>query len=148
MAEALEQTVLPDLDRGPIRNQVIAAIGIVRRSGQSIDRYGPLLHADCADLVATLRQASGADPTLIDNSTAQRFNTAQRFDEVISAGDNVLRAAYPRPSALAEVHGDLSEQLATMLLAAQQTGSDQMAALRELLERMRAREEALGLSPW
>ena len=74
VAEALEKTVLPDLERGPIRNQVMAAIGIVRRCGGAIDRYGPFLHADCADLIATLRQASGADPALVVDSTAQSFD--------------------------------------------------------------------------
>ena len=142
VAEALEKTVLPDLERGPIRNQVMAAIGIVRRCGGAIDRYGPFLHADCADLIATLRQASGADPALVVDSTAQSF------DDVTGAADGVLDAACPQPSALAKAHTDLSNQLAAMLLRAQQTSSGQMPVLRQLLERMTAREQELGLSPW
>lgn len=130
VAEALEATVLPDLERGPARNQVIAAIGIVRRCGGAIDHYGPYLYADCVDLIETLRRLGTVDSALLDES-----------EQLVGNG-------YPKPSELATVHRRLSDALAEQLLRAQQAESDQLAALRQLLERMTEREQGVGLSPW
>ena len=141
VADALEQSVLPELDRGAVRNQVMAAIGIVRRCGEATDRYGPFLYADCVDLIATLRQSSVDDPALSDIA-------GQQLADALATGDRVLGEAYPLPSGLVEAHRALSEVLALLLLEAQRIDSDQLRVLRELLSRMAAREKEVGLSPW
>lgn len=142
VADALEQTVVPDLERGLSRNQIIAAVGIVRRCGDAVDRYGPLLHTGCVDLIATLRRVSSADPSLVAGSVARGL------DDALRAADVVLDAAYPRPSELARVHAELSEHLATIVVDAQRTASPELGALRQLLERLSDREAEIGLSPW
>ncbi|MGY9075470.1 MAG: hypothetical protein ACKVHU_21265 [Acidimicrobiales bacterium] len=143
VAEALEQTVLPSLERGEARNQVMAAIGIVRRCGGALDGYGAMLHADCVDLLATLRQTRAAAPDLLAEDHA-----GKDFDDSLRAADDLLASAYPEASSLAKVHTELSNQLAVLLLAAQREGSAQIPKLRRLLERMVAREAEVGLSPW
>src|SRR3954452_10886996 len=65
VADALEQTVLGELDRGPARNQVIAAVGILRRCAIAVQRHGPLLHADCADLARSREEPAAADPRVV-----------------------------------------------------------------------------------
>ncbi len=142
VADALEQSVLPDLERGPSRNQILAAIGIVRRCSGAVDRYGPLLHEGCGDLLATLRRVVAADPTLVsDVERGGLENTWRRADEL-------LAVRYPNPSALADMQDELSERVAEVLLSAQGRESEQLPALRQLLERMATRETDLGLSPW
>ena len=142
VADALEQTVLPDLPRGLTRNQIMAAVGIVRRCGDAVDRYGPLLHAGCVDLVTTLRRVSSTDPNLLAASDSQGF------DDALLACDALLEAACPAPSELAQVHAELSEQVAALVVCAQRTASPALGDLRQLLERMSEREAELGLSPW
>ena len=142
VADALEETVLPEIPRGHSRNQIMAAVGIVRRCGDAVDRHGPLLHAGCVDLLATLRRVSSADPDVVATSGAEAF------DDALSAADAVLDAIYPRPSELAPIHAELSEQTAALVVVAQRTNSPALAALRELLERISEREAELGLSPW
>ena len=142
VAEALEETVIPELPRGSGRNQILAAVGIVRRCGDAADNYGPLLHTGCHDLLITLRDVVASEASLVTEAGTQAFEAALR------AGDAVLGDSYPRPSALAEAHAELSEQLAVLVVAAQQSGSSQLIVLRQLLERMAEREAELGLSPW
>lgn len=142
VADALEETVVPELQRGLTRNQILAAVGIVRRCSDAIDRYGPLLQAGCVDLIETLRSVSSADPNLVVASSTQRL------DDALRVGDDLLNATYPRPSELAAIHAELSEHLAAIVVTAQRTDSSELASLRRLLERMSEREAELGLSPW
>ena len=55
-AASLEETVLPGLS-GPTRRQTREAIRIVRRVARILDKVGPALHADNADMEDTLRAA-------------------------------------------------------------------------------------------
>ena len=98
MADALDETVLPDMERGPARDQVMAAIGIVRRCATGFDAYGPILHAECVDLVASLRAIIGSDADLVPNRAA--------VDETLAAADAVLDDDYPSvPDLVAAVLG-------------------------------------------
>jgi hypothetical protein len=142
VGDALEQNVLPDLDRGPARNQVMAAIGIVRRCSGAFDQYGPMLHADCLDISATLHQTSAADPSLATG------DPTHDLEAVLAASDGVLSGRYPLVAELSTLQVELSEALAQVLLQAQRLSSDQLPVLRQLLSRMTERETQLGLSPW
>ncbi len=142
VAEALQETVLPDLERGFGRNQVMAAIGIVGRCSEAVDRYGPTLYAGCVDLIATLRETTAADPSLLSD------HARDDLADLLRRSVDVLDSGYPPPSALAGLHSELTEHLAAILLAGQQGESGQMPALRELLRRISDREEQIGLSPW
>ena len=141
VAEALESTVLDELERGMARNQVVAAIGIVRRCAAAADRHGPLLLADVTDLVGSLAAIVAAEPTLLPPEE-------RRTGDVLAAAGSVLGRAYPSISELIEVDLQLREVAAALGAEAEQRGSSQVTALRELFGRMLARESELGLSPW
>src|SRR3954451_22933385 len=144
VADALESTVLDELERGTGRNQVVAAIGIVRRCAAAIDRHGPLLHADVTDLADSLAAVVDADPALASSSASG----ASRAEAALTAARAVLGRSYPSVSELIEVDLQLQEVAAALGVEAEQRGSSQVAALRALFERMVAREGELGLSPW
>ena len=144
VAEALESTVLDELERGMARNQVVAAIGIVRRCAAAVDRHGPLLHGDVTDLAGSLAAVVDADPALV----AAQVSDARRAEAALSAARGVLRRAYPSVSELIEVDLQLREVAAALGVVAEQRGSPQVTALQALFERMVAREAELGLSPW
>ena len=91
VADALESTVLDELERGVARNQVVAAIGIVRRCAAAVDRHGPLLHADVTDLAGSLAAVVDADPTL----GAAPAMEASRAGAALTAARGVLGRAYP-----------------------------------------------------
>jgi len=140
VAEALDETVLATMARGPARNQVQAAIGIVRRCADAVDNYGPVLHAECTDLAASLRSIATADPDGIADRPA--------FDLATDSADLVLASSYPSVPELIETAVSLRHQLADLAVLAERRGSDQLPAIRELLDRMLKREHELGLSPW
>lgn len=144
VADALNNTVLPTLERGPARNQVQAAVGIVQRCASAVDRYGPAIHAECSDLRATLRSVVSDDPSLRPHPSAD----GQAFDSVLAKADSVLGRAYPTVSDLLEIGLELREQLAFIAVRAEQQQSAELPAIRELFKRMTDREQELGLSPW
>ena len=141
VADALESTVLDELERGMARNQVVAAIGIVRRCAAATDRHGPLLHADATDLVSSLAAVVAAEPTLLPPEE-------RRTGDVLAAAGSVLGRAYPSISELIEVDLQLREVAAALGAEAERRGSSEITVLRELFRRMLARESELGLSPW
>ena len=140
VADALEKTVLVSMDRGPERNQVQAAIGIVRRCAAAIAVHGPLLHAECSDLTSTLRTIAAADTELASDRAT--------FEQVLARADAVLASAYPSLAELTEAALALRDQAAVIAVLAERRASAQLPEIRRLLERMLEREEALGLSPW
>lgn len=140
VADALDQTVLPALDRGPARNQVQAAIGIVRRCAAAMDTLGPVLHAECTDLVSTLQHLASADAGLLPDHAS--------FELAADRAAAVLASTYPSLGELTEAVALLQEQAAAMAVAAEQQASPQLPEIRRLLQRMLEREQALRLSPW
>ena len=140
VADALDETVLQTLERGPARNQVQAAIGIVRRCAASFDGFGPLLHAECSDLATSLRSIAEADASVVSDRAA--------FDDALAAADTVLAETYPPPSALIGPALSLHRVVADVAVTAERSGSTQRSAIRDLLQRMTDRQHELGLSPW
>lgn len=144
VADALADTVLPTLERGPARNQVQAAVGIVQRCASAIDRYGPILYAECNDLAATIRSIVDADPSLALKDAAGD----QPVEVALSKANAVLEGAYPAISDLVEIGLELREQLALIAVRAEQQRSTELSSIRDLFDRMTEREQELGLSPW
>jgi hypothetical protein len=140
VADALAETVLGELDRGVARNQVQAAIGIVRRCSAALAVHGPILHADCLDISSSLRTMAEADPTLVIDEAA--------FDAALESADRVLGGRYPSVVELTDLDLELRDVLASASRQSEATGSAKLGPLRELLERMLKRESDLGLSPW
>ncbi|MGH1492704.1 MAG: hypothetical protein ACRBK7_25475 [Acidimicrobiales bacterium] len=144
VADALVDTVLPTLERGPARNQVQAAVGIVQRCASAVDRYGPILHAECSDLLATLRSVLSADPGL----TPEEAVGGHSLDSALAKAEAVLGQPYPAISELREIGLELRDQLAQMAVRAERQQSAELPVIRELFDRMTDREQELGLSPW
>jgi len=140
VADALAETVLGELDRGEARNQVQAAIGIVRRCSAALALHGPILYADCGDISSSLRAMVEADPSLVVDKVA--------FDAALESADRVLNDRYPSVVELTDLDLDLRDVLASASRHAEAIRSAQLGPLRELLERMLKRETDLGLSPW
>ncbi len=118
----------------------MAAIGIVRRCAAAVDTLGPIVHAECVDLVQSLRSISTADPDLVIDRPAA--------EAALEEADAVLAESYPSVPALTEAALSLQAVLAGVAVAAEQQGSDQLPAIRGVLERMTDRQLNLGLSPW
>lgn len=140
VAQALDETVLAAMERGPARNQVQAAIGIVRRCSGAIDTYGPVLHTECTDLAESLRSIAAADPGVLADRS--------EFDLAVDAADSMLAGSYPSVSELTETALSLRLELAKLATQAERHQSGQLPAIRELFDRMLEREQSLGLSPW
>lgn len=146
MADGLTATVLPELPPGPARDELLAAIALTRRVARAVPRLGSYLHADAADLAATLPRlwaALGIDEPA-DGPVADALALARSLPPGppptatdLAAADLALRGA--------------AAELATRLAGdAGPPGSSAAAAeLRALLERLAAREAGeLRLSPW
>ncbi|MDH4364887.1 MAG: hypothetical protein OEY70_12495 [Acidimicrobiia bacterium] len=143
MADGLAATVLPELAPGPARDELVAAIALTRRVARAVPRLAPFLHADSADLAATLRRlwaALGLDEPA-DGPVADALALARSLPPE------------PPPSATELAAADLALRAAAADLAAGLAGDadppEAAAELRSLLERLAAREAGeLRLSPW
>lgn len=130
VADGLQAEVLDELPAGPARDQVQAAIAIVRRVARALPGLVPYLEADIADLRATLEELAapdgGAPP---DDGRTPR--------EGRSASLDVL---------LAESRG-LRERLADHIEGGE-LGAAADATVRAALARLTERDRGLRLSPW
>lgn len=144
VADALESTVLDELGRGTARNQVVAAVGIVRRCAAAVDRHGPLLHADVTDLVTALDGVLATEPALAGAEAVTTSGPAA----ALAGARRVLDRPYPSVGELIEANLRLREVAAALGAEAERQASTQVTALRALFRRMLAREGELGLSPW
>lgn len=143
MADGLAATVLPELPPGPARDELLAAIALTRRVARAVPRLAPYLHADTADLAATLPRlwaALGLDEPA-DGPVADARALARSLP------------SEPPPAATELAAADLALRAAAAELAARLAGDadhpDAAAELRALLERLAAREAGeLRLSPW
>ncbi len=140
VAHALDETVLPAMERGPARNQLLAAIGIVRRCAATVDAFGPTLHEECADLVMSLRSIVEADARLVIDRAS--------VDAALVTADEVLAQPYPAVPDLVAAVLALHQAAADVAVAAERQRSTTRPAVRALLQRMTDRQDALGLSPW
>lgn len=134
VADGLRAEVLEVVEPGPARDQVTAAIAIVRRVARALPGLVPYLVADIDDLQATLALL-GVPP---DATTATRPDPGTDGLDVLIAFDLALR---DRLAALAEPDG-ASE------LGAPELGAPERRILIDLLGRMTERDAGLRLSPW
>ena len=144
MADGLAATVLPELAPGPARDELLAAIALTRRVARAVPRLGPYLHADTADLAATLPglwAALGLDEPA-DGPVA----------DALALGRSLPAEPPPPATELAAANLALrsaAAELSTTLAGHDADRAQAAAELRALLERLAAREAAeLRLSPW
>jgi hypothetical protein len=133
VADALSASVLPELSPGPARDQVQAAIGVIRRATRSLGGYRQFLHDDIGDLATTL--AGLVTPAAAGTLGPLLARAAELPPSVPSLADLVALDL-----ALREAVADLAGSPG--LTAAQEH------AIVPLLTRMTDREAALRLSPW
>lgn len=143
MADRLAATVLPELAPGPARDELLAAIALTRRVARAVPRLGSYLHADTADLAATLPRLWAA------------LGLAEPVEGPVADALALARSLLPEvpPTATDLAATDLALRGAAAELADRLAGADGPAAaaaeLRALLDRLAAREAGeLRLSPW
>ena len=130
VAESLHDAVLPDLPVGAARNQLVAAIAIVRRAAATSADVPHYLWEDNRDIASVLRDVA---PSLgLDAPAAP------------------TTAEPPSLAELRQVNLDLQHRL---VAAQQRARADAGAftartALRALFERMLAREAQINTSSW
>lgn len=121
VADALAADVVGEVPAGPARDQLQAAIAIVRRVARTLPGYTASLLADLDELRAAL------------------------LEQGVDAGDVRLDGRAPLEELLAE---DLRLRGLLAGVAASPTGPAEDARLRAALRRLTEREAALRQSPW
>ena len=129
VADGMRAEVLDAVEPGPARDQVTAAIGIVRRVARALTGLVPYLMADIGDLQATLGLLDGP----LDAATATCPDPATEGLDALIAFDLALR---DRLAALAEPGGAVD------------LGAAERRILLDALGRMTERDAGLRLSPW
>jgi hypothetical protein len=130
VAASLDETVLPELTPGFARNQLVAAIALVRRCAAVGDRVGPYLWDDNRDIASVLSEVAplvGLEPP-----------------------SSVIEDAYPTLEELRQQNLALQQQLVAVHDALSDAPSDAPArvTLRALFERMLARESHVNITTW
>lgn len=157
LADALAETVLPELADGPARDQVRDAVALTRRLASAVPRVGAYLHEDTADVAATLRRLWDA---LEESSDAGSMPAGGGDGGRDVEGDGELTEAVafaealgpqPPPTLDQYIAANLRLRAALADAAEQVARRDDPAAeelLQEALARLARRERELGLSPW
>jgi hypothetical protein len=131
VAMSLDRTVLPDLAPGPARNQLQAAIAVIRRAAIAGDAVGPYLWADNADIAATLGKL--APPLGLPPPEAAPASTYPTITELRERNLSLQR--------------DLEATQQRLRTAPQGQRECLTPILRALIERMLQREAGLNVSP-
>ena len=130
VATSLDETVLPELSPGLARNQLVAAIALIRRAAMVDERIGSYLWEDNRDITSVLSEVAplvGLDPP------------PAAVDAGYPTLDELRRRNLALQHQLVAIHDTLRED----------SGSDRaQAALRALFERMLARESQINTSSW
>ena len=129
IADALAADVAPQLTDLAARNQVGAAVAMLRRLAALVPQLTPHLWADAADVASTLRAVAPADDDVRDAAAA--------FDAL-----DPTRASLDE---LQQVHQQLLDAL-DAVVAAPPRSPDAATTLAALLERSVVRERDLGAS--
>ena len=130
VATSLDETVLPDLEPGFARNQLVAAIALIRRAATVDERIGSYLWEDNRDITSVLSEVAplvGLDPP----------RTA--VDAGYPTLDELRRRNLALQHQLVAIHDTLREDSGSVRA---------QAALRALFERMLARESQINTSTW
>lgn len=130
IASSLHETVLPDLPPGAARNQLVAAIALIRRAaavGEHIPHYLWEDNRDIASVLSEVAPSLALDPPAVP-----------------------AIAEPPSVDDLRQVNLELQERLvlAHRLARADDTAEMARSALRELFERMLEREAEINTSSW
>lgn len=133
VADGLRAEVVDALEPGPARDQVTAAIAIVRRVARALPGLVPYLMTDIADLQATLAVLGAPS----DSATSTRPDPATDGLEVLIAFDLALR---DRLAALVESDGGVDGGV--------DGDGSRRRVLLDALARMTERDAGLRLSPW
>jgi hypothetical protein len=130
VASSLHETVLPDLPPGAARNQLVAAIAIIRRAAAVGDHLPRYLWEDNRDIASVLSEV--APPLGLDAPAVPALAEPPPLDD------------------LRQVNLDLQEQLVAAHRRARADDTAEMArsALRALFERMLEREAEINTSSW
>ncbi len=130
VAASLDETVLPELSPGSGRNQLVAAIALIRRSAAVGETIGAYLWEDNRDITEVLSEVAplvGLDPPPTD--AGDGYPTV----------DELRRRNLALQHQLVAIHDTLRED----------AGSPRaQAALRALYERMLSREAQINTSTW
>ena len=132
VATSLDETVLPELSPGAARNQLVAAIALIRRSAAVGEHIGAYLWEDNRDITAVLSEVAplvGLDPPPTDAGTGAGYPSLEELRRRNLALQHQLVA----------VHDTLREDAGS---------ARAQAALRALFERMLARESQINTSTW
>jgi hypothetical protein len=132
VATSLDETVLPELAPGAARNQLVAAIALIRRSAIAGDSIGAYLWEDNRDMTAVLSEVAplvGLDPPPADTGGADRYPSL----------DELRRRNLALQHQVVAIHDTLREDSGC---------ARAQAALRALYERMLARESHINTSTW
>lgn len=140
VADALGATVMDELAPGPAREQLQAAIGILRRVARALPQLGPYLQADSRDLAMTLRQLA--------QHTDEGVPPDGEVAEALAVTDALGSVTWPTLDELVAVNLCLRQAVADLAAGAGSVAGPSDAALRALLGRMTEREVDLRLSPW
>ena len=130
VASSLQETVLPDLPPGAARNQLVAAIALIRRAAAVGERIPHYLWDDNRDIASVLSEVA---PSLaLDAPVVPDMAEPASIDD------------------LRQVNLDLQERLvaAHRRARADDTAEVARSALRALFERMLAREAEINTSGW
>lgn len=140
VADALHADVTPELGPGPARDQLQAAVAILRRVARALPQLPAYLLEDIAELTETLRNLGAPLPPLPDAVIGQGALPATMVSlDVLIAHDLALRAG-------------LAELIETEPSPATAPDPEEAAArqerLRLVLVGLNQREAGLRLSPW
>lgn len=130
VAASLDETVLPEVEPGFARNQLVAAIAVLRRAAAVDERIGSYLWEDNRDIATVLSEVAplvGLDPPPAVDATG--YPTL----------DELRRRNIALQHQLVSIHDTLRED------AGSARAQD---ALRALFERMLARESQINISTW
>jgi hypothetical protein len=130
VATSLDETVLPELEPGFARNQLVAAIALIRRAAMVDERIGSYLWEDNRDIAAVLAEVSplvGLDkPQIADQGDYPTLDELRQHNLALQ-------------HQLVAIHDTLREDAGS---------ARAQAALRALFERMLARESQINTSSW
>ena len=130
VATSLDETVLPELEPGFARNQLVAAIALIRRAAMVDERIGSYLWEDNRDIAAVLAEVA----PLVG------LDKPQIADEVgYPTLDELRRRNLALQHQLVAIHDTLREDAGS---------ARAQAALRALFERMLTRESQINTSSW
>lgn len=132
VADALAETVAAALPEGPKRDEVRAAVGVLRRLARALPTLVPRLEEDTIALARAVRDVGGS---AVPADVVEALALADAL--VVAPGLDELRTAN------LALRGELA-RLATEVAP----GSDADGSLRRHLRQLVEREAALRLSPW